>query len=459
MRRALSRSLAFAGQALECAHEGRRIELAVAGAHQRVHLLCDQRSARQRCRGLLRVVHDNRHVLVVQLDLEAGLVVGVEHALAVDLEDAAAGEAAHQCLAHLHRVDAVAACEKNRLGNALEGEADDDLVAALDDLAGAVAADVDDAAAEDLEQRAHLVEDRYFSADHDRERAFARAGFASGHRRVEHVHAALGERGGDATGGGRGDGAHVDDDVAGFGALDEAAVAENDLLDVGRVGDDGKGDVGFGCDLGGGALAEGPPYQDGLDAVEAAAVDGQLVPRAQQVFRHRAAHDAAADESDFHDASPFNNPSQNGSVTNPARVDQPMIRLAMRVSRPKRSASAMTITMVGIAASSTAASPGSDSPPGHASAMPSASSGIRASLIASAAKITLCGRRSCHGMVRPSTKSISGMVGLPAQRAASISGSMPAPERLAAMPSANPHTGGSVSHIRRNEACSSWRPQ
>ena len=32
----------FAGQPLQRAHEGRRIEFAVAGAHQRVHLLRDQ---------------------------------------------------------------------------------------------------------------------------------------------------------------------------------------------------------------------------------------------------------------------------------------------------------------------------------------------------------------------------------------------------------------------------------
>src|SRR3546814_6098440 len=80
---------------------------------------------------------------------------------------------------------------------------------------------------------------------------------------------------------------------------------------------------------------------------------------AQQVFRHGAAHDATADESDFHDAIPLTTTSQNGSVTNPASVDQPMMRPARRVSSPKRSVSAMTITMVGMAASRTLAWPGS----------------------------------------------------------------------------------------------------
>src|SRR5512139_2365249 len=104
---------------------------------------------------------------------------------------------------------------------------------------------------------------------------------------------------------GRRHGAHVDDGVAGAGAVHQAAVAEDDLLDVGGVGNDGEADVGFGGDFGRRALAECAGDQHRLESVEAATVNEQLMPGAEQILRHRAAHDAAADKSDLHDASPF----------------------------------------------------------------------------------------------------------------------------------------------------------
>ncbi len=87
------------------------------------------------------------------------------------------------------------------------------------------------------------------------------------------MHAALGQRGGDAAGGGGRHGAHVDDGVAGFGAVNQTAVAEDDLFDIGGVGDDGEADVGFRGDFGRRALAQRTGNQHGLEAVEAAAVD------------------------------------------------------------------------------------------------------------------------------------------------------------------------------------------
>ena len=61
--------------------------------------------------------------------------------------------------------------------------------------------------------------------------------------------------------------------MAGLGAVDEATVAENDLFDVGGVGNNGKGDVGLGGDFGRRALAERARHQHRFEAVEAATID------------------------------------------------------------------------------------------------------------------------------------------------------------------------------------------
>ena len=86
-----------------------------------------QRDAELRARRLQREVQ----VLLVQLDAEARVEGALDHALAVHLEDARAGEAAHQRLAHLGRIGAGLGGEQQRLGHRLDGQRDDDLVGDL----------------------------------------------------------------------------------------------------------------------------------------------------------------------------------------------------------------------------------------------------------------------------------------------------------------------------------------
>ena len=108
------------------------------------------------CRALRRL-QGQVEVLLVQLDPEAGIEGALDHPLAVHLEDAGAGEPAHQRLPHLRRVGSGLGGEQQRLGHRLDGERHDDLVGDLGGLAVAVAADQRDVLAHQLEQRLDLA--------------------------------------------------------------------------------------------------------------------------------------------------------------------------------------------------------------------------------------------------------------------------------------------------------------
>jgi hypothetical protein len=138
----------------------RVIEVAEAVRGAGLHQLRRVRRLRQRHAELARALQRQAEVLLVQLDAKARVEGALDHPLAVHLEDAARGEAAHQRLAHLGRVGAGAAREQQRLADRGDVEGDDDLVGDLGRLPVADAADEGDVLAHLLEQRPDALEHR-----------------------------------------------------------------------------------------------------------------------------------------------------------------------------------------------------------------------------------------------------------------------------------------------------------
>jgi hypothetical protein len=162
----------------------------------------------------------------VQLDPEAGVEGTVDHPLAMHFQDARAGEAAHQRLAHLGRIGAGLGGEHQRLGHGLDIERHDDLVRDLGGLPVAVAADQGDVLAHQLEQRLDLVECGLRAADHDRQRAGLGTDLAARDRRIQIVAAQLVDLLGELLGRDRRDRAHVDHGLAGREPGGDAALGE-----------------------------------------------------------------------------------------------------------------------------------------------------------------------------------------------------------------------------------------
>jgi len=109
----------------------------------------------------------------------------------------------------------------------------------------------------------------------------------------------------DAARRGGGDGAHIHDDMARFGAVNQAVFAEDDLFDIGCVGDHREGDIACGSNFGGRTFAQCTRDQHGFETVETPTINNEFMPRAHQIFGHRASHDAAANKAYIHIASPF----------------------------------------------------------------------------------------------------------------------------------------------------------
>ncbi len=83
-------------------------------------------------------------------------------------QDARAGKAAHQRLAHAGGVRAGLGGQHQGFAHGFDGERHDDLVGHLGDLAVAHAAHQRDVLAHELEQRQHAVEHVLLAAGHDR---------------------------------------------------------------------------------------------------------------------------------------------------------------------------------------------------------------------------------------------------------------------------------------------------
>jgi hypothetical protein len=163
---------------------------------------------------------------------------------------------------------------------------------------------LDDGRADRLQHRPRRLEVLRLAADHDRQAALDGPGLTAGDRRVDGAHAAGLRRLGQPDRDVGPDGAGVDQQGAGLGRVEHAAVAEDDGLDVRRVGKHGQDDVRvadrFG-DVGGAPAAGGDQL---VDLVPAAVVADHLVTGLEEVGGHRAAHDAESDHRDGgHDCS------------------------------------------------------------------------------------------------------------------------------------------------------------
>ena len=155
-----------------------------------------------------------------QFDLETGRKVALDHALAVDVEDARLGESTQQGLAHPRWVGAALRRKRQCLGHGHQRHCPDHIVGELAGLTGAVRADMAQRLAHAAQHRPHRFKHLALAADHDRQRPGNGADIAAGDRRVEVLGAFFRQSCG-IGGLGRGrDRTHVDDHRAGPYALD-----------------------------------------------------------------------------------------------------------------------------------------------------------------------------------------------------------------------------------------------
>ena len=96
-----------------------------------VEQLMTRGSIRQAAAERGRALQGEVQILLVKRNVEARLEIPLDHAFAMDLEDARCGEAAHQRLAHASRIGAGFGGEDQRLADRLDRQGDDDLVATL----------------------------------------------------------------------------------------------------------------------------------------------------------------------------------------------------------------------------------------------------------------------------------------------------------------------------------------
>ena len=180
-----------------------------------------------------------------------------EEVLAPHLQHLRGGQAALQHVGDAAGVDAGLGAQHERLGDGLDDDADDDLVADLDDLAGAGRTAVDDGPAHHLEDRPCALEGGLRATDHDGERAGDGALVAAADGSIERLR--TGRRGtlGEVARVAGCDGAHVDGQPARAEGLEGAVGAEVDLLHLRGIGQHRDEHVGVGGDLGGAAAGAG----------------------------------------------------------------------------------------------------------------------------------------------------------------------------------------------------------
>lgn len=226
----------------------------------------------------------------------AGLEVAADHAVAVEIEDAAFGEAAEEGFPNEGGIDAGEFGEAEGLGDGVDGLGDDELIGELGDLAAADGAEVGDVFADGLEDGKGALEVFRAAAGHDGEGAGLGTDLTAGDGGVDPIDAF-----GEFLGLGDASGAEVDDESVWMQALDEPAGAEDDGFD-----DVGHGEIDAddaGADLagelwegGGTAHAEG---DGGLGGGGAAIPDDDVCARLMEVACIGAAHIAESDESDL----------------------------------------------------------------------------------------------------------------------------------------------------------------
>ena len=233
-------------------------------------------------------------------ELEGGAAAGGEvataHAVAVEVEDAAFGEAAEEGFSNKGGIDAGEFGEAEGLGDGVDGLGDDELIGQFGDLAAADGAEVGDVFADGLEDGEGALEVFFAAAGHDGEGGGFGADLAAGDGGVDPVDAL-----GPFFGFGDAGGAEVDDEGVWVQAFDEAAGAEDDgfddvghgEIDADDAGADLTGELGQG---GGAAHAKGG---GGLCGGGAAIPDDDVRSGFIEVACIGAAHVAESDESDL----------------------------------------------------------------------------------------------------------------------------------------------------------------
>jgi hypothetical protein len=154
-------------------------------------------------------------------------------------------------LANLAGICSRSVGEQERLGHRLDRRSDDELVASFGDLSGADRPHVHDGLPHRLEERESAVEIGRVAPGHDGKGGLDGSSFAARDGRIEHVNVTLSQRRGDPPGGARIDRAHVDRKQTVRRAIHHASRAEQDLLDVLRLGKHRDHDVASGGHAGG----------------------------------------------------------------------------------------------------------------------------------------------------------------------------------------------------------------
>ena len=234
----------------------------------------------------------------MERELEPERVVVVDHPAAPVGEHPALGGPAAERADHLLDVQTGLDGEDDPLRDPDVGPGQDHLVDGLDRLPGTDRTDVGDRPAHRREDGPGVLDVGRIAADEDRQGRVAGTFAPTRHRRVDHPEAALGQARREVPAAGRGDGRAVDDERSGGCAVDDAALPEQDGLDVGRVRDADDGDVD-------------PGHRSGRAVGERHAEIGQLrgparrpvpaddlEPGTGQVAGHRRTHRAESEEGD-----------------------------------------------------------------------------------------------------------------------------------------------------------------
>ena len=259
-----------------------------------------------RCAGGLRQSHAQStgalqgqvQVFLVQANAKARGKGALDHALAVHLQDARGGKAAHQGLAYLGRVSSGLAGKQQGFAHGSNIQGHNDLVGHLAGLTVAIAPDQGDVLAHELKQGSQALERGKRAAHHDGQTGGLGTYLAARDWRIQVV-AALGiDLLGKVLGLHGGDGAHIDHGLARAEAGGKAGFTKQHPRHIWRVGQHHENDVGLLCNLLRAAASQAARAQQGRRNT-AAAVQKNLVPGCQQMLGHGRAHDAQANKTQF----------------------------------------------------------------------------------------------------------------------------------------------------------------
>ncbi len=246
----------------------------------------------------MRRLHHDVQILFVHPALEARLEIAVEHALAMVFENARISKAAEQRLAHLAGIDAVLVGEGEGLGHRQHAHAGHDLVGGLGHLPGTGGANMHDVLAHARKGRLRPRKTALAAAGHDRQGAGNGADFAAGDRSINKIDAGCRQFLADPACRRRRNGAHIDGHQARLGT---ARYPAHHLGNVGGIGHHGNHQLIAGRGIGRADGGSRPGAEQGLHRFGSPRPDGDLMPALDEIERHRASHDAQADESDLHE--------------------------------------------------------------------------------------------------------------------------------------------------------------